>query len=93
MLPVDPVLQAINLRYQSLVRLEQAPARDTALDEYHFTAVLGVFFKETLYRTEPFRDALGIVHPVEADADNLVLDAQFRLRRRISADTSLLRAP
>src|SRR5438034_5303146 len=70
------------LLLHGLVARDAAAARRGDLDEGETPAVLGPALEEPPQRADPFRQALRVIHTLDADADELAGDTERRQRGR-----------
>src|SRR5437879_10070534 len=63
------------LLLHGLVARDAAAARRGDLDERETTAVLGPALEEPPQRTDPFRQALRVIHALDTDDEELAGDA------------------
>ena len=64
--PVDAFGFGENLLHQILVTPYVGPAGRTDLDESQFAPISGILFKKALEGAEAFRNALGVIDPIDA---------------------------
>jgi hypothetical protein len=68
---IDRVDHLVHLRLDLLVARQRAPARRRELHEHDALSILGVALEEPAERAEPLRQALGVVEPLDAHAEDL----------------------
>src|SRR6516165_9161490 len=69
--PIDLFDEAVDFIVEESILAYVGAAGDADLDEYDLFAIFGGFFKETVKGVEAFGNALGVVDPVDADANRL----------------------
>src|SRR6202011_3196527 len=75
--PIDFFDQAVNFVVEALVGAHVSTAGHSDLDKYQPLPEVRILLQEQIEGAQPFRDALGVVDAIDADADPFVAEGQL----------------